>query len=249
MEIVEILGVPVSSLSKQEFLNALESAISQQGCSTVYALNAHYLNLTYRNKDYLHALRRADIGYADGASLLKAARLLGGTIKERLSTWTLWPPLCEFAAEKGYTFLLLGGEEGLAEAAKAKTEERFPGLNIVGTHHGYFDFNDRTVIDYVNELEPDFLWVGLGDPRQVLWIDKYKNDLKAKLALSAGGLFKFVAERVKRAPEGMRRRGFEWLFRASQEPILIFRYLTGLPAFGIRVLLQKFFGHRTKMRE
>ena len=246
---VEILGVPIGSYTYQEFLKELTEKLNAPGCSTVYAVNAHYLNLTYRNKEYLHSLRRADINYADGVSLLKAAKFLGRPIGDRMATWSLWPIICQLSVEKNYTMFFLGGEKGLAEEAMKKTEEKYPGIKIVGTHHGYIKMEDTSIIDTINEKKPDLLWVGMGDPFQVLWIDKYKSELDAGLALSAGGLFKFVAEKVTRASEGMQKKGFEWLYRTFQEPHLLIRYLTGLPAFGFRVLMQKFFGHRTRLQD
>ncbi len=243
-ERVNILGAPVRAHTIDSLLAHMEELISAPGTAVAYAVNAHALNLTYRHPDYLEALRRADLVYADGASLQLAARVLGSRIPEKLTTTDVWPRLCDLARRRGYRFFLLGGEEGLAERVKSKALEQHPELRIVGTHHGYFDFDDDHVISIINDAHPDVLWVGMGDPRQALWCESVKERLEVGLVITCGGMYKIVSGELKRAGEKWRRRGFEWAYRLFQEPKTWRRYLIGLPAFGFRVLAQRFCGHR-----
>jgi N-acetylglucosaminyldiphosphoundecaprenol N-acetyl-beta-D-mannosaminyltransferase len=245
--VVNILGVPVEAHTMPSLLRRLEQLIAQPGCATAYGVNAYALNLTYQYPDYLHALRRADVVYADGASLQLAARLLGRYIPEKLTTTDVWPEACVLAAERGYRFFLLGGEEGLAERARVQALRQYPQLQIVGTHHGYFAFDDEQIIDTLNAARPDILWVGMGDPRQVLWTEKVKERLNAGLVITCGGMFKIIAGELGRASRQWRQRGFEWLYRLIQEPQTWRRYLLGLPAFGARVLAQRLLGHRNSI--
>lgn len=243
---MNVLGVPVGAYTMTSLLAQIEELITAPGCAVAYAVNAHVLNLTYHYPAYLKALRRADLVYADGASILLAARLLGSRIPEKLTTTDVWPKACKLAMRRGYRFFFLGGEAGLAEQARAKALEQYPDLQIVGTHHGYFDIADEQIISVINAARPDILWVGMGDPRQVLWTEAVKERLDAGLVITCGGMFKIVAGELKRAPLLWRRRGFEWLYRLVQEPETWRRYLLGLPVFGVRVLAQRFFGHRTE---
>ena len=91
----------------------------------------------------------------------------------------------------------------------------------------------------INAARPDILWVGMGDPRQVVWTEKWRRRLQVGLVLTCGGMFKIVAGELARLPEPWRRRGFEWLYRLWQEPGTWRRYLLGLPLFGLRVLGQR----------
>lgn len=245
---VNLLGVPVGVYTMASLLARMEELISAPGCAVAYAVNAHALNLTCRYPDYLEALRRADIVYADGASILLAARLLGGRIPEKLTTTDIWPKACELAMRQGYRFFLLGGEAGLAERAKARALAQYPDLQIVGAHHGYFDIADEQIISRINAARPDILWVGMGDPWQVLWTKAVKGRLEVGLVVTCGGMFKIIAGELKRLSLRWRQRGFEWLYRLVQEPETWRRYLLGLPAFGARVLAQSLFGRSARRR-
>lgn len=243
-ETVNLLGLPVGAYTKASLLRRLQELLAAPGCAAAYGINAYVLNLIYQHPDFLAALRRADCLYADGASLRLAAGLLGRCIPEKLTTTDLWPHLSELAVDRGHRFFLLGGEPGLAERATVRAIEQYPKLQIVGCHHGYFPLEDESVIAAINTARPDVLWVGMGDPRQVVWADRWRTHLRVGLVLTCGGMFKIVAGELARLPEYWRRRGFEWLYRLWQEPLTWRRYLLGLPLFGLRILGQRILGNR-----
>ncbi|MCE5335982.1 MAG: WecB/TagA/CpsF family glycosyltransferase [Desulfobacteraceae bacterium] len=242
-EKVDILRLPIAACTMSDLLNGFESLIAAPGCATAYAANAHTLNLTYESAPFYQALRSADILYADGKSLLLAARILGKNLPQKLTTTDVWPHACELASRRGYSFFLLGGEPGLAERAKENALRAHPGLRIVGTHDGYFRGRDREVISLINEKKPDILWVGMGEPLQALWVEKYRRDIEASLVVTCGGMFKIVSGELRRLPSKWREAGFEWLYRMVQEPRTASRYLIGLPVFGTRILAQRFGFH------
>jgi N-acetylglucosaminyldiphosphoundecaprenol N-acetyl-beta-D-mannosaminyltransferase len=235
---VNILGVPTGIFTMCTLLDRIEKLIAAPGCAVGHGVNAHVLNLTYHHPEFLKALRQADLLYADGASLILASRLLGGNLPEKLTTTDVWPKLCEIAVQKGYRFFLLGGEPGLAEQAASQAQKTYQGLHIVGTQHGYFDFRNEQIIAGINAVRPDILWVGMGDPRQVLWTAKWRQQLQVSLILTCGGMFKIVAGELERLSPTLRQNGFEWAYRLWQEPATWRRYLLGLPLFGARVLDQ-----------
>jgi N-acetylglucosaminyldiphosphoundecaprenol N-acetyl-beta-D-mannosaminyltransferase len=239
---VNILGVPVGGYTMDTLLARIAALIAAPGCAVAHGVNAQVINLTYHRPEFLGALRQADLLYVDGASLILASRLLGSRLPEKLTTTDLWPRLCETAVEHGYRFFLLGGEPGLAERAATKALSQYPGLHLVGTHHGYFDLRDESLVAKVNAARPDILWVGMGDPRQILWASTWRRQLQAGLVMTCGGMFKIVSGELARlAPRG-RQHGFEWAYRLWQEPGTWRRYLLGLPFFGLRVLAQCLLG-------
>lgn len=239
-ETVTILGIPVSILDMDSLLLRLQELLAAPGCATAYGVNAHSLNLACQQADFQKALIGGDLIYADGASLLLAARVLGECLPEKLTTTDIWPPLCQLAVDRGTRFFLLGGEPGLAERARDKALEEYPGLQIVGTHDGYFDLGDEAPIDRINAATPDVLWVGMGEPRQALWTEVWKEHLQVKLILTCGGMFKIISGELDRLNPQWRQRGCEWIYRLWQEPNSWRRYLLGLPAFGLRVLAVRF---------
>jgi N-acetylglucosaminyldiphosphoundecaprenol N-acetyl-beta-D-mannosaminyltransferase len=235
---VNILGVPVGVYTMDTVLTRIEALIAAPGCAVAHGVNAQVINLTYRNPGFLNALQQADLLYADGASLILAARCLGGHLPEKLTTTDLWPRLCEMAVGRGYRFFLLGGEPGLAKRAADRARRQYPGLLLVGTHQGYFDLRDESLVAEINAARPDILWVGMGDPRQVLWASAWRRQLQAGLVMTCGGMFKIVSGELARLSRRGRQNGFEWVFRLWQEPRTWRRYLVGLPFFGLRVLAQ-----------
>ena len=235
-ENVDILGVQVAPLDLNALVARLEELIQAPGCAFAYGVNAHGLNLACRYPDFMKALLTADLVYADGASLLLAARVMGGRLPEKVATADAWPLLCSRAVARGYRFFFLGGEPGLAERARDRALKEYPGLQIVGAHHGYVDLSDRGPVDRINAAAPDVLWVGMGEPKQGLWIAAWRQHLKARLVLNCGGMFKIVAGELDRADHKWRQRGWEWLYRLWREPKTWRRYLLGLPEFALRVL-------------
>jgi N-acetylglucosaminyldiphosphoundecaprenol N-acetyl-beta-D-mannosaminyltransferase len=235
---VNILGVPVGIYTMDTLVARLEELIAAPGCAVAHGVNAHVINLTYHYPEFLKALRQADLLYADGASLILASRFLGNQLPEKLTTTDVWPRMCDLALTRGYRFFLMGGEPSLAERAATQARRKYPHLQIVGTHHGYFDFRDEHLIATINAARPDVLWVGMGDPRQVLWATTWKPQLQVPLVLTCGGMFKIVAGELSRVSSRWRQSGFEWVYRLWQEPATWRRYLLGLPLFGLRVLGQ-----------
>jgi len=237
-KVVNILGVPTGIYTMATLLARIEELIVAPGCAVGHGVNAHVINLTSHHPEFLKALCQADLLYIDGASLILASRLLCSHQAEKLTTTDVWPKLCELAVQRGYRFFLLGGEPGLAERAANQARHKYRGMHIVGTHHGYFDFRDEHLIAEINAVRPDVLWVGMGDPRQVLWAATWRNQLEVKLVLTCGGMFKIVAGELERLSPKLRQNGLEWAYRLWQEPGTWRRYLLGLPVFGVRVLCQ-----------
>jgi len=235
---VNILGVPVGAYTLPELLQRLAGLWQTPGCAYTYGVNAHSLNLAAGNALFRQRLLAADVVYADGASLLLAARLLGQRLPMKITTTDLWQPLCELAVQHNLRFYLFGGEPGLAERARERALAAYPGLAIVGVHDGYTDIFAPHTIAAINASRADIVWAGLGDPLQATWAWTVRPHLQAKLIITCGGMFKIVAGDLQRVSPAWQQRGFEWLFRLCQEPRTWRRYLLGLPLFGLRVLRQ-----------
>jgi exopolysaccharide biosynthesis WecB/TagA/CpsF family protein len=241
-----ILGIPVGSYNWETLIDHMVDLIKEEGPSLALAVNTHCANMTYKNKAHYDALLKAECVYADGKSLVWAGKVLGEPISTKLTTTDVWPLLCERSLEPGWSHFLLGGpKDGLSSRAAKAMQEAYPGLKIAGSHHGYFDMDDESIINMINGAQPDVLWVGMGDPRQMSWAGKHIERLNCKLLVTCGGMFKFVTGEEPRAPKSWQEAGFEWLYRLMNNPkALIFRYSFGIPLFFMRVFAQRFFGHR-----
>ncbi|MFQ6090675.1 MAG: WecB/TagA/CpsF family glycosyltransferase, partial [Candidatus Bipolaricaulia bacterium] len=181
------------------------------------------------------AYRRADLVTPDGIGLVWASRFLGAPLPERVTGIDMIEEICRRATRRGYRIFLLGARPGVAQKAKERLEKRFPGVRIVGTHHGFFA-DDRQVISKINGCRPDILLVGLGVPRQELWMMENKERLEVKILIGVGGSFDVLSGRLPRAPLALQRLGLEWLYRLFLQPWRARRVLA-IPAFLLRILL------------
>ena len=148
----------------------------------------------------------------------------------------------EKSSRLGLTSFFYGGAEGVAADLAAIMKKRFPGLRVVGTYCPPFRAlaasEKSDMIDMINEASPDFLWVGLGAPKQDLFMAEYRRELNCRVLVGVGAAFDFHAGTLKMAPPWMQRYGLEWLFRLAMEPRRLWRrYVFGNSIFIARLCL------------
>ncbi|MEE2943604.1 MAG: WecB/TagA/CpsF family glycosyltransferase [Pseudomonadota bacterium] len=211
------------------------SRILTPGRRHVAFLNAHCANVASKDDMYAAALERADMVLSDGIGVEMAAKMQGSRIRENLNGTDFVPKLLIEAAKRGQSVYLLGGKPGTAEAAAMELQRRIPGLQVAGTRDGYNGADDMTAVSAINRSGADILLVAMGVPLQELWIDRNFDGLKAKVCISVGGLFDFLAGNVSRAPVWVRQARAEWVWRLMMEPRrMAKRYLVGNLTFLAR---------------
>jgi N-acetylglucosaminyldiphosphoundecaprenol N-acetyl-beta-D-mannosaminyltransferase len=243
---VNILGVRVNALRLQVLHQKMHNIIRSKQHSLVLNVNVNCLNLAYKNPWMQHLINRADIVFCDGIGVVFGARILGFDIPERITyaDW-IWQ-LAEFAEPLGFTFYFLGGRPGLAEKAAACLKDRFPNLQILGAHHGFFDKTpaspeNESIIQEINALKPNILIVAFGMPLQERWLMENWDRVSANIALTGGAVFDYASGTLQRAPRWMIDNGLEWMGRLFIEPHRLWkRYLLGNPIFLWRVVKQRF---------
>mgnify|MGYP005847930089 CR=1 FL=1 len=234
--VFDILGLPIHALTPSVFVEMVDASVRERACRSFAGVNAHSLSLAHEDPAYLQRLREMDTLYAEGGSIVLASWLLRTSLPAKLTTTDLWPLCCDLACREGYSLYLLGGEAGLAEDAAAATQRKWPAIRILGTHHGYFDADDEKVIRDIDDLRPDLLWVGMGEPKQVDWAHRNRTRLHAGALLTCGGMFRLIAGRQKRPGPFLHRTGFEWVGRIFHEPGVARRYRRDLPLLASRIL-------------
>lgn len=128
---------------------------------------------------------------------------------------------------------------GIAEKTRDNLKKIFPNIKIIGVHDGYLDENsEREVIEEINRLQPNVLFVATGAPRQEKWIYNNRNKLKVDVATGQGGTFDYEAGRIKRAPVWIQKIGMEWLWRLILEPSRIVR-MSVLPVYLVKLFFKK----------
>jgi N-acetylglucosaminyldiphosphoundecaprenol N-acetyl-beta-D-mannosaminyltransferase len=204
--------------------------------------NVHVLNTAYSDLELRRTLNKADLVYCDGAGVALGARLLGHRLPGRMTGADWIEPLSQTCASKNITLYFLGGKPGVAISAAEKLHARYPGLRVVGAHHGYLD--DPAVcaaaIASINDAHPHILLVGMGTPIQERWIAAHRHQVDVPVIWAVGALFDFVTGVQPRGPRWMLDHGLEWLYRLCSDPRRLWqRYLVGNPLFILRVLRQR----------
>lgn len=196
-------------------------------------INADCVNQAATDKAYASVLSKMDVLLPDGSGLALAARMRGAHLTGNLNGTDLFPLICEEAQRKGKSIFFLGGKPGVAQDAADAAQDRFPGLQVAGVAHGYFEKNtEHEVVACINASNADVLLVAMGAPHQEHFIARNSDALSVDVCMGVGGLFDFVAGRVPRAPKSIRKVGMEWAWRLACEPRrLAKRYLIGNPVF------------------
>jgi exopolysaccharide biosynthesis WecB/TagA/CpsF family protein len=195
-------------------------------------VNAHSLNLAYRDDSYHGALSRAQLVLNDGIGLELAARMRGCGFPENLNGSDFTLRLLARAAERGWRVYLYGGQPGVAATARDRLCDAIDGLDIVGICDGYDDRPAEEIVQGIRLAGADVVIVALGQPRQELWLDRHLAATGCQLGVGVGAFLDFVSGQVVRAPHWMNRMGIEWLFRLVQEPGRLWRrYIVGNPLF------------------
>lgn len=237
---VKILGVPVHPLTMNESVAVLEEKLQKKEQAFVVTANAEIIMMCQQDKEYNNIVsEQADLVLPDGAGAVWAGRYLGNEVPERVAGFDLYNQLLKLSADKGYKAYFFGGATGVAEAAKNKAEELYPGVQIVGCRNGYFtEAEEEAIIKEINDAAPDMLFVALGAPKQEKWLVKYRNQLKPRVLMGIGGSFDVLAGKMERAPKWMQEASLEWAFRLYKQPSRFMRMLA-LPKFVLKVIFCK----------
>jgi len=220
-------------LMQMMLLDCLEArANSGTHPKLVFATNGHAIAMAAQDEAFRFTFNQADIVHADGQAAVFASRLLTKTpIPERSATTDMIHDAAHVAVQHGLRFYLLGATEEANALAAQKLTEMYPGIQIVGRHHGYFsEMDEDELCDAINLSLPDVIWVGLSVPREYEFAVRNKTRLNAGWLVTCGGCFNFVTGAYKRAPQWMQALGLEWLFRLMREPRRLFwRYAVTNP--------------------
>jgi N-acetylglucosaminyldiphosphoundecaprenol N-acetyl-beta-D-mannosaminyltransferase len=173
------------------------------------------------NKKLRDMFNSVDIVGVDSMPFLMWARLFYKIRSDRFYAPDLMLQVSSKAKEKGYTFFLYGGYPDAPDKIERYLKERFDGIDVVGKYSPPFrplsEEEDKAVCDMVNKVQPDFFWIGLGSPKQDVWIYEHLEKIKGCIMMPSGATFDFFSGNIAQAPAWVRNLGFEWLFRLTKD--------------------------------
>jgi N-acetylglucosaminyldiphosphoundecaprenol N-acetyl-beta-D-mannosaminyltransferase len=240
---IDILGVLIEKdYTIKNVLDQIKLSIDNSKKLFITTINPEMIMAAQKEPEFKEILNQSDLPLPDGFGIkcaaffqIKRLKLIPGS--------DLVPKICELAQDNGYKLYLLGGGPYVAKMAAIKLQKKYPPLKIVGVEEGMtqdnFSFNNKKVIDKINQTGPDILFVAFGVPKEEKWIFYNLPQLTTvKIAMGVGGTFDFLAGIIKRAPLPFRLTGFEWLYRLIRQPRRFPRIITAVIRFPLRVLFK-----------
>ena len=220
---MKFMNTEVDNLTMEEALVRIDELIQENKNAYVVTPNVDHIVQLERGGELVDVYKQADLILTDGKPLIWISKWYGTPIKEKISGSDLFPRLCALAADKGYKMFFLGAAEGVAAKAAEELTKKNPGLRVVGTYSPPIGFEKdekelENIKQLIREAAPHILIVGLGCPKQELFILHHKDELGVPISLGLGASLDFEAGNIKRAPKWMANHGLEWLFRITQDP-------------------------------
>lgn len=213
---INILGVAFDALTLGEAEERADALLCSGAGGYIVTANPEIVLRCREDAAYAAAVNGAKLVLADGVGDLCAARILGTPLPGRVAGADLVPRLLARLAERGGSVFLYGARPGVAERAGESLQSACPGLRIAGTENGYIS-DETALLEALEREKPDLLLLGLGAPRQELWMAENRQRTPAVM-IGVGGLLDVFAGDIPRAPETWQRLGLEWLYRLLREP-------------------------------
>lgn len=243
-----ILGYRIACSKVNACIEQILCWIETGQCAKYFVcVNPHALEVARKDKIFLNAIKEADLVVPDGIGIVIASKILGRRIRERVTGSDIFWNLClALNRQGGFRCFFLGATDETLLKIFEKMKLDFPSIEVGGVYSPPFkpEFSpddDRLMIEAVNRVKPDVLWVGMTAPKQEKWIFHNKNHLDVKFIGAVGAVFDFYAGNIKRSPQWFLNHGLEWLPRLLQEPRRLWkRTLISAPLFLTRVVVERF---------
>ena len=224
-----ILGVNIAAINMEWLLAYLAQNLSDIKGDYICVSNVHTTVTSYEDASYCAIQNGGLMAIPDGGPLSTVGQKRGFKDMERTTGPSLMGEIFKISAEKGYRHYFYGSTEETLELLYQKLTDHYPGIQIAGMYSPPFrpmtEEENQAIVERINETKPDFVWIGLGAPKQEKWMAAHHGQIGG-LMVGVGAGFDYYAENIKRAPEWMQKSNLEWLYRLMQDPKRLFkRYL------------------------
>ena len=222
------MNIYLDNVTHVEALTYMDKCIRERKTGHIITPNVDQIVRLETDAYFKKICESAELLLVDGHPLLWIAKLYGTPLKAKFNGTDLVNTLCEWAAEKNYSIFLLGAAPGVADKAAERLMGKYPKITIAGTYSPPMGFEkDPAEIEKIDCMlycsHADMLFVGMGAPKQDIFIYENKDKYQIPLSFSVGAAIDFIAGQVKRAPKWMTNHGLEWFYRFLQEPGRMFK--------------------------
>jgi N-acetylglucosaminyldiphosphoundecaprenol N-acetyl-beta-D-mannosaminyltransferase len=223
---IRVLNTPLTVTSYADFLSFCSQTANQDRCTSVDFSNTHIVTMRRHEPWFRKLTDRVDYFIPDGMPLVWCLNARGAKMLDRV----YGPTFLRYALQHSppsVTHYFFGASQTCLDQLLLQARKLNPSLKIVGSHNGYIKEPEETaIVAEINRLAPDFIWIGLGTPKQQAFINRYKAEFRRGVIFAVGFAFDVNAGTKKDAPAMMQRLGLTWVYRLLSEPRrLFFRYL------------------------
>lgn len=221
-----ILGVNIAAINMEWLLKYLDENIDDIKGDYICVSNVHTTVTSYEDASYCAVQNGGLMAIPDGGPLSTVGHRRGYKNMSRTTGPSLMSEVFEISVKKGYRHYFYGSKEETLEMLYQKLNQNYPGIQIAGMYSPPFrpltEEEDKVVIERINETKPDFVWIGLGAPKQEKWMAVHQGKIDG-LMIGVGAGFDYYAGNIKRAPMWMQKSNLEWVYRLMQDPKRLFK--------------------------
>ncbi len=238
-----IMGVNIAAINMEWLLEYLDKNIDLLHGDYICVSNVHSTVTSFEEPEYCAVQNGGIMAIPDGGPLSTVGRKRGHKNMQRTTGPSLMGEIFKISAKRGYRHFFYGSKQETLDLLEEKLNENYPGIQIVGMYSPPFrpltDEEDVMVIKMINDAKPDFVWVGLGAPKQEKWMASHQGKIDG-LMIGVGAGFDYYAGNIERAPEWMQKSNMEWFYRLIQDPKRLFnRYLHTNTKFIWNAMIKK----------
>ena len=224
--VCNILGVNIAAIDMEWALDYFTKFTKDLSGDYICVSNVHTTVTSYEDPEYCDIQNGGIMALPDGGPLSSVGRKRGHNKMARVTGPSLMGEIFNISAENGYRHYFYGSTEETLEKLSSKLGEEYTGLQIAGMYSPPFrpisEEEDEMNIRMINDANPDFVWIGLGAPKQEKWMAMHQGKIQG-LMVGVGAGFDYYADNIKRAPEWMQRANLEWFYRLIQDPKRLFK--------------------------
>lgn len=221
-----ILGVNIAAIDMEWLLDYLNDNIHALSGDYVCVSNVHTTVTAYEDQEYCKVQNGGILAIPDGGPLSSVGQKRGFKNMKRTTGPSLMGEIFKISAAEGYRHYFYGSTAETLEKLYSVLEETYPGIQIAGMYSPPFrpmtKDEDKAIVERINETKPDFVWVGLGAPKQEKWMAAHQGRVNG-LMVGVGAGFDYHAGNIDRAPEWMQKSNLEWVYRLLQDPKRLFQ--------------------------
>jgi N-acetylglucosaminyldiphosphoundecaprenol N-acetyl-beta-D-mannosaminyltransferase len=242
---VPVLGARIKPLNLDDTVRLVLHIVRHKTPGYICIANVHTTTHALRDEPFRKALDGATAVVADGMPVIWRVRAAGHSEVGRVHGVDLVEATCKAGLDRGLRHGFFGGTEGVADEMVARLKQRYPAVQIAGVWNPgavrLGQLSPSPLIDAINSAGCDILWVGLGAPKQEIWMAQHRQELSVPALVAVGQAFDILAGTTVRAPEWMGAHGLEWLYRLARDPRRLWkRYFVYNSLFLWYLLLERY---------